>query len=139
MSASRRWWKKYNRYLNSRDWQRTRKAALKRDRYRCRRCGTGGSPRNPLQANHLSYDVYNANGRTPLADLETLCRRCHQKLTGRRFKNRHQRSQQPLGWIILLAAILAYTIIRGKIDASWGEAQPLDAVFHSCESITPGT
>jgi 5-methylcytosine-specific restriction endonuclease McrA len=86
MSANRRWWKKYNRYLNRRDWQHTRKAALKRDRYRCRRCGTRGNPRNPLQANHLSYAVYNATGHTPLADLETLCRRCHQKLTGRRFK-----------------------------------------------------
>ena len=61
---------------------------LKRDRYRCQRCGRSGSRYNPLQANHLSYAVYNATGRTPIDDLEALCWRCHE--TGRRFKNRLQ-------------------------------------------------
>jgi 5-methylcytosine-specific restriction endonuclease McrA len=106
MYADRRWWKQYNRYLKSRDWQRTRKAALKRDRYRCQQCGTRGSSRNPLQANHLSYDVYNATGRTPLDDLETLCRRCHQKVTSHRFKE-HGQGIQILGWIIIIAIALA--------------------------------
>jgi len=109
MDADRQWWRKYNRYLDSRDWQRTRKAALKRDRYRCQRCGTRGSRRNPLQANHLSYEIYNATGRTPLADLETLCKSCHEKVTGRRFKNYGQYGlgDQILGWIIIIAIALA--------------------------------
>lgn len=44
-------------------------------------------PRNPLQAHHLSYDAYNATGRTRLADLETLCRRCHQEITRRSLRH----------------------------------------------------
>jgi 5-methylcytosine-specific restriction endonuclease McrA len=69
--------------------------------------------RNPLQANHLSYAVYNATGRTPLSDLEILCRRCHEKVTGRRSKKRNQCTRQLLGWLIILAAILAYAISHG--------------------------
>jgi 5-methylcytosine-specific restriction endonuclease McrA len=112
--SQRRWWRKYNRYLNSRDWQRTRKAALKRDRYRCQKCGTRGDRRNPLQANHLSYKAYNATGRTPLGDLETLCRRCHQKVTGRRFKKRRG-GNQFLRWVIITAiALLIYALTHHR-------------------------
>jgi 5-methylcytosine-specific restriction endonuclease McrA len=114
IGGDHRWWRQYDRYLNSRDWQRTRKAVLKRDGYRCRRCGTRGSRRNPLQANHLSYAIYNATGRTPLRDLETLCRRCHQSVTGRRFKNHYRRrTKERWVWLIIIAALLAYALIHG--------------------------
>ncbi len=113
MIAERRWWRKYDRYLNSREWRRTRKAVLKRDRYRCQRCGRKGSRYNPLQANHLSYAVYNATGRTPIDDLETLCRRCHETYTGRRFKIRYRRANNLLGWVIIIVALLAYAILHG--------------------------
>jgi 5-methylcytosine-specific restriction endonuclease McrA len=109
--SGRSWWRKYNRYLNSRDWQRTRQAALKRDRYRCRKCGTRGNRHNPLQANHLSYHSYNATGRTPLRDLETLCRRCHQKVTGRWLK--HRPGNQFLRWVIIISiALLVYALTQ---------------------------
>jgi 5-methylcytosine-specific restriction endonuclease McrA len=110
----RRWWRKYNRYLNSRDWQRTRKAVLKRDGYKCRDCGKRGSRRNPLQADHQSYDAYNATGHTPVDDLKTLCKQCHEIKTGRKFRDySSRRVHQLVGWIVILAAILAYAIIRG--------------------------
>lgn len=60
--ADREWWRRYSRYLNSEGWQLVREAAFRRDGYRCRRCGTGNDQWNPLQANHLSYDAYNATG-----------------------------------------------------------------------------
>jgi 5-methylcytosine-specific restriction endonuclease McrA len=87
LSNDHQWWRRYNRYLNSQGWQLAREAAFRRDGYRCRRCGTRGGPFNPLQANHLSYSAYNATGRTPVTDLETVCRGCHQVITGRRFRN----------------------------------------------------
>jgi 5-methylcytosine-specific restriction endonuclease McrA len=72
----------------------TREACLKRDGYRCRRCGLEGSVRNPLQADYISYENYNATGRTPVGDLRTLCRHCHQIITGRTF---HRTFSQWLG------------------------------------------
>jgi 5-methylcytosine-specific restriction enzyme A len=111
MFAERRWWRKYDRYLNNRDWRRTRKAALKRDGYRCQQCGRRGSRRNPLQADHRSYAAYNATGRTPIEDLKTLCKRCHQRKTGRRFKNDYRRANGLLGWVIIIAiALLVYAL-----------------------------
>jgi hypothetical protein len=65
----REWWHKYNRYLNRRDWQRTRQAVLKRDGNRCVDCATSGSRNNPLPADHLSYAAYNVTEQTPLEDL----------------------------------------------------------------------
>jgi hypothetical protein len=120
-SADRIWWKRYSRYLNSEGWQLVREAAFRRDGYRYRRCGGGNSPFNPLQANHLSYDAYNATGRTPVSDLETLCRSCHQTITGRKF----QRTFGLWRWwwrltlrqkaVLVLAAWLALVLIRDAL------------------------
>jgi 5-methylcytosine-specific restriction endonuclease McrA len=108
----REWWRNYDRYLKSYDWQRTRKAAIRRDNYRCQECGTRGGRRNPLQADHLSYDAYNETGRTPVDDLRTLCRSCHETHTGRQFSsNRPTKTDSLLGWIIIIAVLFA--IIRG--------------------------
>ena len=107
----REWWRKYNRYLNSYDWQRTRKAALKRDGNRCVDCGTRGSWSNPLQADHLSYAAYNATGHTPLDDLQTLCRSCHQKVTGREFGERHTLHPGLLISVIILIASLLWLVL----------------------------
>jgi hypothetical protein len=51
----------------------SREAAFRSDGYRCRQCGLQGSPRNPLQADHLTYENYNRIGRAPVGDLQTLC------------------------------------------------------------------
>ena len=64
-SADRQWWRRYDRYLNSQGWKLTREACLRRDGYRCRRCGLAGLPSNPLQADHLTYENYNRTGQTP--------------------------------------------------------------------------
>ena len=61
--AGREWWRRYSRYLNSEGWALTREACLRRDGYRCRRCGAGNDPSNPLQANHLSYEAYTCSAR----------------------------------------------------------------------------
>jgi 5-methylcytosine-specific restriction endonuclease McrA len=110
----RQWWREYQRYLASRKWRAVRQAALRRDRYRCQRCGTRGSRGNPLQADHISYDTYNAFGYTRLKDLRTLCKRCHEKKTGRRFGYGDRRSfrrfvDQIVGWIVI-ATIVASLI-----------------------------
>jgi 5-methylcytosine-specific restriction endonuclease McrA len=64
------WWRRYNRYLASAEWQRIRARAVRRDGHRCTRCRRKGSRGNPLQANHLSYKAYNRIGKTPRRDLE---------------------------------------------------------------------
>jgi 5-methylcytosine-specific restriction endonuclease McrA len=103
--ADRQWWNRYNRYLNSQGWQLTREACFKRDGYRCRRCGVRGSPLNPLQADHLTYQNYNATGRTPIGDLRTLCRLCHQIVSRWRFTNRRLSMRRLIRFAVTAAAI----------------------------------
>jgi 5-methylcytosine-specific restriction endonuclease McrA len=81
--AEREWWRRYNRYLNSEGWALTREACLRRDGYHCRQCGFTGGPGNPLKAHHLTFDNYNRTGRTPVSDLQTLCRQCLQMIASR--------------------------------------------------------
>ena len=62
----------YNKYLQSPEWEAKRQAVLKRDEYKCVKCGS----QDELQVHHLTYDhVYNE----PLKDLITLCKKCHYK------------------------------------------------------------
>jgi hypothetical protein len=84
-SADRQWWRRYDRYLNSQGRELTREACFRRDGYRCCRCGLVGLPSNPRPAAHLTYENYNATGRTPVGDLRTLCRHCHEITTGQNF------------------------------------------------------
>jgi 5-methylcytosine-specific restriction endonuclease McrA len=103
--ASHLWWKRYKRYLQSREWQETRQAVFKRDHFRCMRCGKRGTRKNPIQAHHLSYVFYNTTGRTPLKDLQTLCLHCHEAETARRAN--YGALEQFLGLVIFLALLLA--------------------------------
>jgi HNH endonuclease len=106
-SANRAWWNRYDRYLRSEGWMLTREACLRRDGYRCRRCGLRGSPLNPLQADHLSYASYNRTGRTPVDDLLTLCRHCHQAVSRRRFPRRSSRvSTRGVARFLLIAVVI---------------------------------
>jgi hypothetical protein len=102
MISERRWWRKYDRYLDRRDWRRTRKAVLKRDRFGVRNAAEEVALRNSPQANHLSYSIYNTTGRTPLRDLETLCRELPRGRAERRFKNRHRRAHHLLAWAMII-------------------------------------
>jgi 5-methylcytosine-specific restriction endonuclease McrA len=96
---------------------------LRRDGHRCISCGRKGGRGNPLQANHLSYKAYNRTGKTPLRDLEILCRRCHERATGRRFPDGYRgvrvaakrlvRRRKLLRWVIITAIGLgSYAILR---------------------------
>jgi hypothetical protein len=80
--------------------------------YRCQRCGRRGSRYNPLQANDLSYAVYNATGRTPIYDLETLCGAPATK-RGDGSQTGYRRANNLLVWVIIIAALLAYAILHG--------------------------
>jgi hypothetical protein len=60
-----------NGYLKSDGWKRRRKRALARAGYRCQRCGARGR----LDVHHLTYK---RRGRERDADLQVLCRSCHQ-------------------------------------------------------------
>ena len=63
----------YWRYLQSKQWQDTRKAVLYRDHYKCRNCGAT----RYLTVHHKTYSRF---GHERLSDLITLCRRCHREV-----------------------------------------------------------
>jgi hypothetical protein len=123
------WRRRYNRYLAGTEWQRTRARALRRDGHRCTRCGRNGDRGNPLQANHKSYQVYNRTGRTLSRDLETLCRRCHERATGRRFSDGYRgghvgakplvRRRKLLRWVIITAIGLGSYAICSEPSGLW--------------------
>ena len=62
----------YRLYLKSNEWYSLRREALKRDSYRCTRCGYIGE----LQVHHTSY-----NGVLDMSftvdQLESICKECH--------------------------------------------------------------
>jgi len=119
----------------------SREAAFRSDGYRCRRCGLTGSPRNPLQADYLTDENYNRTGRTPVSDLRTLCRHCHEILTARKF---HRTFGQVLGRICgrftlkekLLLAFVTWLALASIRDALAPAAQlrPVSVVIDA----TPG-
>lgn len=63
----RRW---YDRYLLSRAWRARRAAALDRDGHRCVECGA--------PAEQVHHTTYRRVGFERLADLKSLCGRCHE-------------------------------------------------------------
>ena len=60
-----------SRRVGSRPWARLRRAALQRDGYRCRECGTAGR----LEVHHVV--AVEVGGSNELANLKTVCRECH--------------------------------------------------------------
>ena len=72
-----------------RAWERTRRLAFERDGWRCRRCGASG----PLECHHVT-SIADGGAVFDLANLETLCRRCHVGL--HRAPARPDR--MPAGW-----------------------------------------
>ena len=138
-SADRQWWRRYDRYLNSQDWELTREACLRRDGYRCCRCGLIGSPSNPLHADHLTYENYNRTGQTPAGDLRTLCRHCHEITTGQKFPQRAFSHWLWQWWwrltlrqkaVLVAVALLALVPIRYALMPV-GELRPVS-------TVTPG-
>lgn len=61
----------YAEYLKTEHWQETRKAALKRARYRCQVCNTNE------RTLHVHHRTYENRGQEYAADVITLCENCH--------------------------------------------------------------
>ncbi len=71
------WWARYDQYLASPEWQRTRKRCLERDAYACQAQMKGCSG-HAGEIHHLNYaHVFNE----PLFELESVCHSCHQRIT----------------------------------------------------------
>jgi 5-methylcytosine-specific restriction endonuclease McrA len=81
------WQRWYKIYLKSDKWAEKRKVILKRDGYRCTKCGSDGKETdwrgrriNPLQIDHTSYKHA---GHELNEELRVLCRSCHAKRHGK--------------------------------------------------------
>ena len=64
--------------LDWRSWDQARRAALRRDRYRCRNCGRPGR----LEVDHIQ-PLDKGGAAFDSANLQTLCRTCHRQKTAR--------------------------------------------------------
>ncbi len=77
-ASSKNWHERYEQYLKSSDWKELRAKVLERDNMQCKSCGCSEA----TEVHHLTYDGYNA-GFTPLWQLESVCRPCHESIHGR--------------------------------------------------------
>jgi 5-methylcytosine-specific restriction endonuclease McrA len=66
-------WPSYGAYLESEHWIALRARIFRRDQHRCCHCGST----RRLTVHHITYARL---GSERLADLQTLCARCHQRL-----------------------------------------------------------
>lgn len=104
----RRWY--FGTYLRSANWAATRKAALKRDGYRCQDCGA----RRALQVHHRSYARL---GKEQAGDLVTLCRYCHERRHGRLWWQIATRAVAiPWVWLVFLLVLLS--LVRCSLTSS---------------------
>jgi 5-methylcytosine-specific restriction endonuclease McrA len=60
------------------EFRRVRTLVIRRDHHQCQRCGTPGSPDNPLEVHHIKARV--VGGSNDPGNLVTLCRRHHRQL-----------------------------------------------------------
>lgn len=69
----------YQRLLRHPAWLEFRESILLRDHYRCTNCGANGgaTKKTALQVHHWCYAGGRRPWEYPLADLATLCPRCH--------------------------------------------------------------
>lgn len=74
----------YTDYMNSKAWNKKRRARLKKDNYTCQGCG---EKNKPLDVHHKTYERF---GHERLSDLESLCRRCHDQKHGKGFSIAHE-------------------------------------------------
>jgi len=79
--------KEYRQFIKSPEWEVIRSLVLKRDGHKCVKCGHKGSFKNALTVNHLVYPPHGSPMSAfigqPIAQLETLCWRCHKLFTKR--------------------------------------------------------
>ena len=78
-------YKKYQKYLKSKDFKTLRDKVLERDNYRCRVCGRtleeiSDNRKLSLQAHHCSYENLGKCNGEEMEDLITLCNVCHKAI-----------------------------------------------------------
>ena len=73
---SRRTLKEQQRVYTSAEWMMARGTAMRRDNYRCKRCGRGRQDGIPLEVHHR-HTLRTGGDAYELDNLVTLCRRCH--------------------------------------------------------------
>lgn len=71
--GSTEWWKQYDEYLSSPQWQEKRAMVLKRDDYICQGCFQARA----YDVHHLSYRHM---GNELLFELVSVCRKCHRRI-----------------------------------------------------------
>jgi len=64
----------YRQYLQSDAWKRKRYVVMKRDKGKCRFCGSPAT-----EVHHLKY-AKNNPGREPIEYLVSVCKRCHSEI-----------------------------------------------------------
>ena len=91
---------RHHAHLNTRRWAAVRRAAFRRDGYRCTACGKAGR----LECDHITplqrgpgQDPFDPNG------LQSLCRECHIEKTAR--GNRRPLTPAELAWRELVAEL----------------------------------
>ena len=78
--------KAYLDFYHSKEWKQTRAEVLERDLYICQMCGAAGNI-----VDHIIPSSTDWNNRTIVANLESLCRRCHDLKTWK--EKQHQKGR----------------------------------------------
>lgn len=82
----------YQEFIRSPEWKTKRAKIIKRDGNKCRKCGCKASKGNALQVDHIRYPKRGSSvaafQKQAMADLQTLCVRCHKAKTRNDRANR---------------------------------------------------
>jgi len=76
-SYDSKFWKKYYKYLQSKEWKALRKEVFIRDGYKCLLCGDKAN-----HCHHLSYGSYIKHGNSKRIECASLCKKCHNEVHG---------------------------------------------------------
>ena len=70
-------WKRYYKYLQSKEWKLLRQEVFKRDGYKCLLCGNKAN-----HCHHISYSMFLKTGNSKRLECASLCKSCHDKIHG---------------------------------------------------------
>lgn len=75
-SSAEEWWRNYNDYLHSQQWQQLRRKVLFRDGFLCQNCFRKITDAN-AHVHHMSYAGYKNVGKSFAFECISLCKQCH--------------------------------------------------------------
>lgn len=78
---TRDFWKRYYKYLQSKEWKLLRQDVFKRDGYKCLLCGDKAN-----HCHHLSYGSMVKNGGSKRIECASLCKKCHELVHNKSLK-----------------------------------------------------